>query len=97
MLTSNLWTESGLVNGALGYIRNIVYKPGTSPPDPSTYVMVEFDNYTGMPFEDTSPRIVPITPVEKGRTKQLPLKLAWGLTIHKSQCLTLNKATIDIG
>ena len=29
--------------------------------------------------------------------KQLPLKLAWGLTIHKSQGLTLERATINIG
>ena len=35
--------------------------------------------------------------IERGNKKQLPLKLAWGLTIHKSQGLALDKATINIG
>ncbi|XP_057853551.2 uncharacterized protein LOC131063676 [Cryptomeria japonica] len=97
MLTSNLWIEAGLVNGALGYIQNIIYKPGCAPPDPPTYVMVEFDNYSGLPFEDASPNLIPISPIQRGRTRQLPLQLAWALTIHKSQGLTLSKATIDRG
>ncbi|XP_057838552.2 uncharacterized protein LOC131048569 [Cryptomeria japonica] len=97
MLTSNLWIEAGLVNGALGYIQNIIYKPRCAPPDPPTYVMVEFDNYSGLPFEDASPNLIPISPIQRGCTRQLPLRLAWALTIHKSQGLTLSKATIDIG
>ncbi|XP_059073384.1 uncharacterized protein LOC131874156 [Cryptomeria japonica] len=97
VLTSNLWIQAGLVNGALGYVQKIVYKPGSAPPDPPTYVMVEFDNYSGLPFEDHHPNTIPITPIQKGRTLQLPLRLAWALTIHKSQGLTLPKVTIDIG
>jgi len=93
MLTSNLWTEAGLVNGALRYVRNIVYKPGKSPPNPPIYFMVEFDHLTRFPFED---KLVPIIPIDRGQTRQIPLRLAWGLKIHKSQGLTLNKATIDI-
>ncbi|XP_059070553.1 uncharacterized protein LOC131860191 [Cryptomeria japonica] len=97
MLTSNLWIQAGLVNGALGYVQKIVYKPGSAPPDPPTYVMVEFDNYSRLPFEYHHPNTIPITTIQKGRTLQLPLRLAWALTIHKSQGLTLPKVTIDIG
>ena len=48
MLTSNLWTDAGLVNGSLGFIQQIVYNPGSSPLKPSMYVLIKFDNYVGV-------------------------------------------------
>jgi len=38
-----------------------------------------------------------IDEIELGSFTQYPLKLAWALTIHKSQGLTFNSVVIDIG
>jgi ATP-dependent exoDNAse (exonuclease V) alpha subunit len=60
------------------------------------YTIVLFDKYIGVPFDPINPNIVPITSVIRGNRKQIPLKMAWALIIHKSQGLTLECATIDI-
>ena len=52
MLTSNLWIEAGLVNGALGYVRSIVYRPRSAPPLPPSYVLMDFGSYSRIPFDD---------------------------------------------
>ena len=101
MLTSNLWVHAGLVNGAMGTVQAICYQSG-GPPALPTAVMVKFDSYSGPTMHDGS---VPIVPIRRswmsgGATcsrLQLPLKLAWAVTIHKSQGLTLGKAVVDIG
>ena len=101
MLTSNLWVDVGLVNGAMGTIRAICYRSG-GPPDLPISVMVHFDNYSGPTLHDGT---VPITPLRRTWSSsggqcsrlQLPLKLAWAVTIHKSQGLTLDNVVIDVG
>ena len=97
MLTSNLWADARLVNEALGFVEKIMYNLRCSPPKPPTYVLVRFDNYIGISWYEVSHKIVPIIPIERGTTKQIPMKLTWGLTIHKSHGLTLEKETITIG
>ena len=102
MLSANLWVEVGLVNGALGTVEAICYESDQRPPDLPIAVTVKFDSYSGPTLPDGT---VPITPLRRtwfSTTKQcsrlqIPLKLAWAVTIHKSQGLTLDKAVIDVG
>ena len=102
MLSSNLWVDMGLVNGAMGTIKAICYRSGGAPPDLPVAITVQFDTYTGPTLPDGT---VPITPLRRTWSTsgtqcsrlQLPLKLAWAVTIHKAQGLTLDKVVVDIG
>ena len=106
MLTDNTWIERGLVNGALGYVRDILWKPGSDPRETAPHVvLVEFDEYDkDSPVSVTvgEHRCVPIFRLNRefeykgqpcGRT-QFPLTLAYAITVHKSQGITVNKAVL---
>ena len=82
MLSCNLWVQSGIVNGALGVVIHIVYTPRFSPPKFLAYVAVEFDNYIGPPWDQCQPKHIPIPSLQRSNRKQIPLKMAWELTIH---------------
>ena len=46
MLTSNLWTEAGLVNGSIGIVQDILFEE-QGPPALPTAVFVKFEKYNG--------------------------------------------------
>ena len=62
MLTSNLWTERGLVNGSMGSIYDITKDEGVSISALPSILLVRFNDYIGPDFIPGSPRIVPIFP-----------------------------------
>ena len=102
-ITNNIWIKYGLVNGANGTVRDILYDAGDSLP---YAILIEFDHYSGPKFfEKNDPRHnwIPINPVNiynpifSCSRKQYPIRLAYALTIHKSQGQTLDKVVIDLG
>jgi ATP-dependent exoDNAse (exonuclease V) alpha subunit len=105
MLTQNLWTEMGLVNGALGIVRDISWLAGpVNPGDMPEFILVEFDQYSGPEFGDCGSNRIPVflstrqfdlNSIACARV-QFPLRLAYALTVHKSQGLTLSQIVTDL-
>lgn len=86
MLVKNTDVERGLVNGAVGSV-------------------IQFEKVTGYPIVRFDNGITStIKPIEweleiggvKVKSIQIPLMLAWSITIHKSQSLTLDSAVMDL-
>ncbi|MGI9458976.1 MAG: hypothetical protein ACR2NF_03165, partial [Pirellulales bacterium] len=105
MLTSNINIGVGLCNGTTGVVKEIIYRPSSSAPALPLCVLCEFPKYTGPCFVPGQPKLVPVVPVtrrietpgSRGTRTMLPLRLAWAITIHKAQGLTLDKVVLDIG
>lgn len=97
ILTRNMWVEAGLVNGSLGKVVAISYASDSRPLELPSFVVVDFIHYKCPPWDISHPNYVSIPPVTRGFRTQMPLRMAWALTIHKSQGMTLQKAAINIG
>ena len=101
MLRSNAWTSKGLTNGAMGTLVDVIAPTANKMP---ICALVRFDEYNGPTYFPDDPKVVPIAPhtAQYGHTKSLsrtnlPLCLAWAITIHKSQGATYDRAVINLG
>lgn len=94
ILLVNLDVAEGLVNGSVGRVTNLYensveveFASGTQVLEMYKWEIKqnEFDTYSGT-----------MKKVTLASRSQIPLKLAWALTIHKSQGATLDRAEVDV-
>ena len=103
MLTKNQGALAtlGLNNGAVGKVVDIFYEKGVCPPQPPSFIIVDFPGYKGMPGNECIPgypSYVALT-VDTGFCENkcrcqrtgYPLIPAYGITITKAQGMTIGQ------
>ena len=63
MLTTNLWTETGLSNSSMGTIHDMSWDVGLDISSMPLVILARFDSYSGPAFPDCEDKIVPVYPV----------------------------------
>ena len=104
MLTQNICVDLGLVNGAVGTVKGIIF---INADDVFPQVLVKFDGYLGgaMPSLQNHADLFAMGSVQnkfkyKGvdsKRTMLPLVAASAMSIHKSQGQTLGKVVVNLG
>lgn len=94
MMLKNTYAKEGIINGSIGIIRAFDSKKG--------YPFVEFSNGSSLvitpeewcveKFNENTAKVE-----VEAMMVQVPLVLAWAITIHKSQGMTLDKIRCNLG
>jgi ATP-dependent DNA helicase PIF1 len=89
----------------MGFVHNIIWDASQDPfSSPPSILLVKFDEYTRPVFPNCDPGIIPVFPISAqfefksvacSRT-QFPMRLAYAITVHKSQGLTLSRAILNL-
>ena len=105
VLTTNIWKEAGLTNGAKGTVKHIIYEPNAKPPKSlPVCVIVSFEQYKG-PWYKGLENCYPIIPINfpwmegsatVSRT-MLPLSMGYAISIHNSQGRSMDNLIVNIG
>ena len=109
MLIENIWVERGLVNGAIGTLEDIVWPPDTVDPrsQQPMALLIHFPGYNGRPLS-ISEEGKPLVPVFLSRREflhnnvecsrcQFPFTVvAYAITVHKAQGITVPRAVLNI-
>lgn len=88
--------EHRWVNGSIGIVISATPDRLEIELENGENVVVEPERWAHIRY-DYNEKEKTITEVELGTYTQMPVRLAWALTIHKSQGLTFNKVIIDLG
>ena len=103
MLTSNMWVEAGLINGAQGTVEDIVFNNQENEDSLPTYVLVNLDQFNGPNLfnDNEKDKWVPIFPITRQHQytrhierTQIPLRLCSAMTGHKVQGLSLYNGVV---